>query len=212
MSGTHRVLHNGTWLLARDHPEATAPPPGTRLERLICLNTSTHSVPLEKITVGDWEEVSTEEGRKAWIDFVATTLGTPRPPVYPKSVPLAKFNTTDVFNCKKNKWVSIQSIRLGDIIAGKRETGVVKGIYYGNARMKSSLSDGVWIKKSGVWSLDTDNFSEIKEGGVFLVTESGSFLLRNETGIHEVRDFTEVGEEKLESCYEMLSDILQKGG
>ena len=211
MSGTHRVLHNGTWLLAREHPDVTTPPSGTHLERLICLNTTTHSVPLEKITVGDWEEVSTEEGRKAWIDFVATTLGSPRPPIYPESVPLAKFNSTDVFDCKKNKWVSIQSVRLGDTIAGKRETGVVKGIYYGNARMKSSLSDGVWIKKSSGWSLDTENFTK-KEGGIFLVTDSGSFILRNETGIHLVRDFTEVGEENLESCYEMLSDILQKGG
>jgi len=218
MSGTHRVLHNGIWLLAREHPDVAPPPPGTHLERLICLNTTKHSVPLEKITVGDWEEVSTDEGRKAWIDFVATTLGTPCPPTYPKSVPLAKFNSTDVFDCKMNKWVSIQSVRLGDIIAGKRETGVVKAIYYGNARMKSSLSDGVWIKKIDGWSLDTENFTErkevkeAKEAGIFLVTDSGSFLLRNETGTHLVRDFTEVGEENLESCYEMLSNILQKGG
>ena len=208
MSGTHRVLHKGTWLLARDHPEAATPPQGTRLERLICLNTSTHSVPLEKITVGDWEEVSTEEGRKAWIDFVALKLGSLYPSVYPQSVPLAKFNSTDIFDCKKNKWVPIQSVRLGDIIAGKRETGVVKSIYYGNARMKSSLSDGVWLKKSSGWSLNTENFRGRKEAGIFLVTDSGSFLLRNETGVHLVRDFTELGEENLESSYEMLSAIL----
>ena len=235
MSDTHRVLYKNTWILAKDHPEKKEPPPGTVLERLICLNTTQHSVPLKTCIVGDWEEVSSEEGRRAWIDFVANELDSPSPKQVPLSVPLLGVDS-QIYNLDKKQWIPLWQVQLGDTILSskigeKEEYTKVRCIYYGTSFVEKStntfISDGVWIQDmNGVWKVQETALPETalpetalpetalpdgsEQKGIFLVSESGTFIVRIHNSLICVRDFTEVGSCNVDKCYSFLSTILEK--
>ena len=98
----------------------------------------------------------------------------------------------------------------------------VKGIYCGQAildptQLQSAdwISDGVWKLVNGrFWILsavDTD-FSESGNSadGLFLVTESETFIIQRGGKQYVVRDFTEVGASQIDTTYEMLDFFIHK--
>ncbi len=226
MSGSHRVLSAGKWVLARDHPEAK--PLAERMERLICLNTNLHYVPIAvegsyiPLYVGDWEEVSTEEGQKAWIDLVNVKLNGPNTPSitkYPVSVPLVS-KTVNVFHETKGL-LPIDSIQIGDsILGGDGQYTIVKGIYTGCTALNSAYKDKQWIS-DGVWFSVNDRYwilsasTGVHQGteeaeGLYLITESETFMIERDGKQQLVRDFTEVGASQIDSTYEMLDFFIHK--
>lgn len=237
MSESHRVLNEktGEWVLAKDHPESVSVSAGTILERLICLNTTQHEVPLcatessEKVLVSDWEEVSTEEGQRAWIDAVADALHA-SVDHYPTDVPLVNGESVQVFHMKEKKWIPVKNVRIGDTIRSGNISTKVIGIYYGEATMnQEGLSDGVWIssdkafqadskalgadsKALGAWRLaHPDKNPSLKPSlGRFLATESEEFTIKSGDTEYLVRDFTEIGASSLSSLYDMLSSYMKK--
>jgi hypothetical protein len=71
VSTNHYVLYKSSWIQAKDHPSAipTSPWSGGTTRPLICLNTDTHSFPIDSYIFRDYDE--TEEGDQqtmAWID------------------------------------------------------------------------------------------------------------------------------------------------
>ncbi len=226
MSGSHRVLSAGKWILARDHPEAK--PLNECMERLICLNTSLHHVPIaiegsyKPLYVGDWEEVSTEEGQRAWIDLVNVKLNganTPSIIKYPVSVPLVS-KSVNVYHETKGI-LPIESIEIGDSILGANGTyTIVKGTYTGYTILNSAYKDKQWIS-DGVWISVNDRYwilsasSGVHEGteeaeGVCLITEDETFMIERGGKQQLVRDFTEVGASQIDSTYEMLDFFIHK--
>jgi hypothetical protein len=226
MSGSHRVLSAGKWVLARDHPEAKLLT--EHMERLICLNTSLHYVPIvvegsyTPLYVGDWEEVSTEEGQKAWIDLVNIKLnGANTIPItnYPKSVPLVS-KTIHVFHETKGI-LPIESIKIGDsILAVDGDYTIVKGIYKGQTNINPAHKDKQWIS-DGVWFSVNDRYWILSAStglhdcgeeteGIYLITEAEMFMIERGGKEQLVRDFTEVGASQIDSTYEMLDFFIHK--
>lgn len=222
MSGSHRVLYDDSWILAKDHPEAKDAE--TKLPRLVCLNTTLHSVPVITksglLHVGDWEEVSDEAGRKAWIEMVNLSLngGHISMRKYPTAVPLISPQTK--VNEEQRGIVPICSIQIGDSVLSK--DGIytrVKGVYHGSLKVNELpkdpewISDGVWIfREPRFWSTHT-GVSHMEDGehtlqGIFLITEDETFSLLDGMQWKIVRDFTEVGASRIDKTYEVLESFL----
>lgn len=226
MSGSHRVYVKGTWILAEEHPEAIHL--GIeRLKRLICLNTTQHEVPIVTeqsgtLLVGDWEEVDSAEGRRAWIETVDMLLnrgsfsGAPQPTAVPLVSPRINVYKEGVGS------VPISTIQIGDTILSKDQvTTKVTGIYKGQLSVMEQSDSPEWVS-DGVWKWVANKFwtcglgiqesrqGEIKQEGVFLVTEDEMFLIQSAGRQILVRDFTEVGASRIHETYEMLSMWINK--
>ena len=224
LSKSHRVYYKKQWILAQEHPDAIAT---TRvLPELICLNTAEHCVPVVglygTLFAGDWEEVDTETGRRAWIDWVHLQLngGHHTPTLYPTAVPLV---SPELKVHKEGKgWVPIRTIQVGDTIYGNGRFTRVKGIYSGRIQADEMptnpewISDGVWILREGrFWSPTMGGVHESEDGevvvkGVYLVTEDGCVSVYRFGKQELLRDFTEAGYESMEQSYSMLNTFLHK--
>jgi hypothetical protein len=229
MSESHRVKVNDTWILAKDHPNAIQMR-HEQLPRLICLNTTAHEVILEtefgnSLCVGDWEEVTDEEGRRAWIDAVHVALNPIHSQLkkYPTVVPLVSA-TTCVQHEHGNK-TPIGSIHIGDsILTSNGNYTRVIGLYKGQFKCSRAavnpdwISDGVWIHERGeTWSTAAAMASGVREDeegrpieGVFLVTEDEQFMIWQDGKQVLVRDFTEIGAGQIDQTYEMLDAHMNK--
>lgn len=225
MSESHRVKVKSEWHLAKDHPNAKHGQPF--MKQLICLNTSAHEVPIYTkegtLWVGDWEEVDSEEGRRAWIDMVHLQINGRNSfaSLYPKDVPLV---SPTILVQTPNGSVPIQSLQIGDIVLdAKNNPTAVKGIYEGMIEESNQtsdpewLSDGVWLYQSNRWwvngiayGFDVSSESTHTIPGRFLVTESETFQIIRRGKVYRVRDFTEVGASKIEQTYSMLSYWMNK--
>jgi hypothetical protein len=225
MSTTHRVLHNKKWILAKDHPEAT--PCKDALKELICLNTTRHSVPIATedngiLYVGDWEEVDSWEGQRQWIDWVHMKLNSGFDKVhrYPTTVPLCGSNVQVV--CQKRGWVSLEEIQIGDTVLGEKGWTSVRGVYAGHIGVEELpkypdwISDGVWVKANRYWLTrgngihDSGATSKHTLSGLQLVTDDGTFILKQSAGVSIVRDFTEVGADAISESYSWLDTAINK--
>jgi hypothetical protein len=226
MSGSHRVLCKGKWILAEEHPDAKALG-DQRLPRLICLNTSRHEVPIATgnyttLWVGDWEEVDTPEGRRAWIEMVDILLNkgcfatVPQPTAAPLVSP-----ETKVWK-EGGEAVPIHTIQIGDRILSKNQVATtVSAVYKGVVSMAEAPKSPEWCS-DGVWKWISEKFWTCGKGieacasgseqveGVFLVTEDETFLIELSGKPVLVRDFTEVGASRIHETYEMLDLCINK--
>lgn len=223
MSGSHRVFYRGEWILAKKHPEAH--PLAQCIPRLVCLNTTQHKVYIVSkkghLAVGDWEEVSTEAGRKAWIDIVHLKLngGHHRIPSYPTAPPLVS-PTVKVFK-RDLGWVPITAVRIGDLIKSEGQFVKITGVYQGEIPTEELpsgnwISDGVWQRMRHWWSTAQGGVKATEHEphhfvqGLFLTTESDMFTILSGDKEILVRDFTELGVANLESSYSMLDWYINK--
>ena len=226
MSTTHRVLYNKKWILAKDHPEAVACT--DPIKELICLNTTHHSVPIATadygvLYVGDWEEVDSWEGQRQWIDWVHMKLNSGFDKVhrYPTTVPLCGKQVQVV--CQKRGWVPLEEICLGDIILGEIGWTQVRGLYSGSIDVEELpkypdwISDGIWVKANRYWLTRGNGIHEVDAkgahrtlSGLQLVTDHGTFLIKQPSGVLLVRDFTEVGADAISESYSWLDTAINK--
>lgn len=224
LSKSHRVYYKQEWILAHQHPDAIATT--QVLSELICLNTSEHCVPVIGLRgylyAGDWEEVDTEEGRRAWINWVHLKLngGHHTPSLYPTAVPLASPELK--VHKEGSGWVPIKTVQVGDSIYGNGHFTKVKGVYSGQLQTDEVptnpewISDGVWIRREGrFWSPTASGIQDSEDGektinGLYLVTEDGCMTIYRNGQHVLVRDFTEVGMASIEQSYSMLDTFLHK--
>lgn len=213
MSKGHRVLHNGVMILAGEHPEAKSSK--KTFDRLICLNTTTHEVPIasgdQTLWVGDWQEIDLEDDHY-WMDAIDKILNSETPFLsgkYPHHPP--QIDPKCQMKHAQKGWVDACHINIGDMVldAGGVWTPVLAkylGTYYGGA-----VSDGVWYQHNSQWRLGYQPPQiPTLHYGVFFVTASGTFVVKTPTGDITVRDFTECGVDRIDSTYTMLDSILLK--
>ena len=223
MSGSHSIEYNTTWILAKDHPEGLL---GFPLKELICLNTTRHIVPLigksmNIVNVSDWEEVSSLQGQKAWIDWVHLSLNGTSISVakYPTSTPL--LSPSIQVTLESNKKVPIHTIKLGDRILSRNRYTTVKAIYTGvisvNHVPKTPewISDGVWLCRYNFWATSYAGVQSCIDGsvqlsGFHLITEDETFMIERDKTDILIRDFTEVGLSAIDQSYEMIQHFMNK--
>lgn len=222
MSGSHRVYYNGSCILAQEHPDAL--PCKENLPRLICLNTTSHHVPIisqkNVLWVSDWQEMEMEED-KMWYFMVNNMLNKKSQPLtsLPTCTPLHDIHS--MVYVKDQGWVPVHHVSIGDYIQDQNQTYTkVEGVYYGNIQsyikqLKPGwISDGTWVLQNNVWKymyLSQHYYEKgnVTHQGCILVTKSGSYNILYDNIPITIRDFTEVGMDNIHQTYKMIDTLLQ---
>jgi hypothetical protein len=221
LSKTHLVKDGDKWISAGDHPLAQ---PTSCPSLFYCLNTSTHCwrVKGEKgeLVLRDWEELpDTSTADENWEFMIYESLNRRAIVSVPDSHPgrgLVGPNTK-VWHREKGV-VSIKDIKINDFIKLNNESYTrVIGVY-------SDISEDVpisgvnrsvwmWCESRSQWKHPSDTVFELSNKqktnlGVQLVTESGTFLILQGVDPILVRDFTEIGWDRIDETYSFTSSIL----
>jgi hypothetical protein len=219
MSETHSVFYNNKWMRAQEHPQAVLLE--SRLNELICLNTSEHRAIMkgsQEIIVGDWDEASDEDDQKKWIPWVSQILNKNEFPVFCSTTPPLASNFTKVSILGKGL-INISEVVIGDSVISQTGYTKVNGIYKGTIKSKAPnnpewISDGVWFHTKEGWITAKDGLhsddSEKTVKGTFLITEDETFFIKVQDQTILVRDFTEVGGSRLNQCYSWFDDEINK--
>ena len=157
VSSNHFVRLNGSWIMAKDHPDASPSDPwsGGANRPLICLTTHDHILPVGDYIFADYDE--TEEANaatQAWVDCALNgrRKTTPHPDVsYEIGCPSATMVKT------LTGFKPLYDIKLGEKIT---ETDTVVGIQISQITEFSRLSDTqriargalIWDDKKAEWA------------------------------------------------------------
>jgi hypothetical protein len=213
LSGSHRVLEKGKWLLAEDIKRAVKI--NEKADRLYILNTRHHWLSAiakedKPLIVSDWEEVSTERGQDEWHKYVAVKLGA-KIDWSKKATSIPLIGEDVKVHCLNNK-KRVSRIAIGDyVIDDKGETRVLavyKGYLGKSVEGSQWLSDGNWVF-DGMWKQNNhgEQGGDSNETlGYQIITESGSFKIQYNNKDLLIRDFTECGIKHIEGCYSILDD------
>lgn len=215
ISKSHLVFHNG-WISAGEHPDAK---PAESPAELYCLNTSSRTWEVKcdsnSLTLRDWEELpDSDQIDFAWDSLVSAMLNESKPlPL--RSAPGRGLLGPDTFlwTCLLGTNTPITQIKIGDYVRDGTGFTKVLGIYRdAEVVPKSGPNSSIWyympIKR--IW---THVGGKIKcgpchRGGYHLVTESGSFKIGFGKEKMLVRDFTEVGANRIHETYPFVKSIL----
>jgi hypothetical protein len=224
VSGSHLVWENGKWIAVnRSEKAQKVYYEGERLyslrttsREIFAKSSSTYDIVLFK----DWEEIppGNDDLDADWDVLVQHILGNNHIEEIPSTTdPLFSPNC---FVVKNSRLVPISTIQIGDLIGinMKGDKTRVLGIYTGQVIIDQTISqdkwhtDGVWWKRDRDW-LHTPTRAITKKvtaQGVHLITDSGVFWVHAGTHSGIVRDFTEVGSDKIVEATEMILSYLNE--
>ena len=213
VSGDHRVLENNNnrrWVFVKDHPDAIL----TRVTHptLWTLITSNRQIPvlnsISSIQIySDWEEIpDTKESAIVW-ESIAQKILNPRNVSHTNVQNAPCLDRLTLIERYQSGLVPISEISRGDWIMDLSWTRVIgickRKVQGGFGKIGSRMTDGVWIwdSKTSSWIHPIGDLDTRAWEGYTLLTESGSFMIRNNGKVYRVRDFTEVGWMNLEATY-----------
>jgi hypothetical protein len=224
VSGSHLVWENGKWIAVNSSEKAHEI--HYEGERLYSLRTTSREIFIrspssyEVVLFKDWEEIPKGDTNldADWDIVVQQLLGNTVIQETPSTTdPLF---SPDCFVVKNSRLVPISTIQIGDIIGmnTKGENTRVIGVYRGDVFMDPIFlrekwhTDGVWWKRDGNWlhTPSRESSKKITMQGVHLITESGVFWVHAGTHSGIVRDFTEVGSDKIVEATEMILSCLNE--
>lgn len=190
-------------------------------ETIICLRTSERRIGIRGASgqmhiFSDWEElpISIPSSDALWDSLVSIILnGKGQENSPPKEYPLLSSHTY-VFNGKRER-VNITNVRIGDEIEWRNGKTRVTSIYKGLAKFGryEDITDGIWIysDETQEWiHPDTHPGPKETQEGFHLSTEAGTFTVESAYFSGDVRDFTEVGADKLFLTYNYTRSLLKK--
>ena len=205
VSADHLVYYEplAAWISVIEHPNAIRVAPETLL---ICLNTSTRSIPIDGYRFRDWEEIppNRPDLDTQWNRMVATKLGTTNlydAHEYPILAPYWSVKH------KENGLIFLSDVRLGDEILSDGSYTRVLGIYHGEEEVSTEtfwMSDSIWWKTASRWEQKSSSKKKLSKKGIHLITESGTFTIFNADSGSEIRDFTEIGHKRLSETYDWM--------
>jgi hypothetical protein len=228
VSGSHIVYNeDGTPCNVCDHPDAE---PLFHEARVYCLVTTDQRIPIVTAKKGvvlfaDWEEISQEntEALHAWHKHVFTTLNPNQSYVEPMP---AALSSEAVVSGKTHVWTplglsEIRSISPGTIVMDaegkptrvlgivRMDSSAVKHMY--KVGENAYISAGSWMSTEQNWTQPTvveNNTLPPNEDWYNLFTESGTFKL----SCAAVRDFSDVGKDRIHETYKWVLQALSRGG
>jgi len=224
VSGSHLVWENRKWVPVSSSEKAqTVDYEG---ERLYSLRTTSREIFIrspstyEVVLFKDWEEIPQGDTNldADWDILVQQILGNSMIQETPSSTdPLF---SPACFVAKDSRIVPISTVQIGDLLGMnlKGDKTRVLGIYTGKVLIDQVFehekwhTDGVWWKRDGNWlhTPTRDSTKKVVGHGVHLITDSGVFWVHAGTHSGIVRDFTEVGSDKIVEATEMILTCLNE--
>ena len=216
VSGDHMVYYEALkkWILVKEHPDAQKELKQEPI--LICLNTSTRTIPLQGFTFRDWEEIplNRPDLQSEWNQLVAKLLESSES-TEAGEYPL--FNGAWFVQSQTGK-VALRDVDIGlKILDHDGSWTKVMGIYEGTEACNEGQgpfwhTDSIWwktvTKTRESWAQKSTPVGTKKtpfqQRGFHLVTGSGTFRILNDNSVYSVRDFTEVGQAKIAETYEWM--------
>jgi hypothetical protein len=187
------------------------------VERLYCLNTSNRLIPIVNETGAtvlfrDWEEIAEddEKGQQGWAQMVASMIGSMRPTTDQDTFclmdPRIKIPTP-------NGPKSLEEMQIGDKIElsynrSTRVIGIVEGLVIGQAT--SDWLSGCIEKKYTPTGLIHHRLTTLQHStdfikGKHLITDSGLLVVHINGSVRQLRDFTEVGIDRIHETYPFVA-------
>jgi hypothetical protein len=223
VSGGHRVWLEelDDFVCVKDHPDVIIT--NLKLKTLWTLVTTSRQIPVKgyfnTINFADWEELpSTPKILEEWDKIVQHMLNYEQInlQIIPKYAPCLDMSMkAHIF---QGGLVPLMNIKRGDWILDNTHWTKVIGtctreVNGGIGDNGSRISDGIWILYSdGKWYHPQEIPDNRKWQGVQLITESGKFRIYTADlkNSYIVRDFTEVGYERLVESYTREDRLLSK--
>jgi hypothetical protein len=214
VSGRHRIWSSeqNKFISVKDHPDAGRAAAQPSLWTLV---TSNREIPVKGsnglVRFADWEELpSTEKALKEWDTIAQIILNkTVEERPVPKSAPCLD-KAILVYKYQAG-FTPLFTIKVGDWILDSYSWTKVVGIC--NRRVQTSIgsygsriTDGIWIE-GPTWTHPSGKINKGTWDGYQLITTSGAFTIYNNQKKYRIRDFTEVGTERLVESFEMEDAI-----
>jgi hypothetical protein len=214
ISKSHLVFHNG-WISAGEHPDAK---PAESPNTLYCLNTSSRIWEVKcvdsdsSLTLRDWEELpESEQTDLAWESLVSNILNGSDKTLHTSSPGRGLLGPGTLIWALLGP-TPITQIKIGDYVMDSTGFTKVLGIYKDiDSVPESGPTHSVWyyMIHKRVWTHAIGICkSEPTHTGYHLVTESGSFKIGFASQRMLVRDFTEVGANRIHETYPFVKSIL----
>lgn len=197
VSTNHYVMYNGSYLYAGDHPSAIPLGPWNSDAPLYCLNTSTHTIPIEYLTFLDYDE--TAEGDADTLQWIEGKINGKES--VGKSYPYADacFAMNEEAKIKtQDGVVAAKDIKIGDKLSTGSE---VVGLIRREVSEICTLSNGVQLTPATLyWEKETEQWKrfgehqayttrQTKEMVSFVVVPNSQIELEDGT---RIRDYMEV--------------------
>ena len=218
VSGSHLVKdeQESQWHSVAE--DGRAKPIEDRVDRLYCLNTSNRLIPIVNeagatVLFRDWEEIAEddEKGQRGWNQIVASMLGSMRPDSTDQDTfclmdPRIKIPTP-------NGPKPLEAMQIGDKIEltynnSTKVIGIVEGLVIGQATSdwlsgcieKIYSPTGIIHRRITTVSKSTDLIK-----GKHLITDSGLLVVHVNGSVRHLRDFTEVGIDRIHETYPFVA-------
>jgi len=225
VSGRHRVwsLHQNKFISVKEHPDAKKSYSEPKLWTLITSNREIPVKGLDKVVrFADWEELpDTDEAAQGWDAIVqqilnkeicSSSVKAVKPvksaPCIEKSILVYKHQAglTPIGLVEVGDWIHDSGLWVKIIGRCEREVSTAIG------NLGNRITDGIWIEdmKPGMkrrWLHPTGVINEGSWKGMQLITSSGAFDIYIKGSLYRVRDFTEVGTERLADSFEKEDQI-----
>jgi hypothetical protein len=219
LSISHLVWYDDKWRPAGEC--AGAIPTDTPAE-LFCLNTtnrvwtcrgksSNHSLLLR-----DWEELPFSESPQIdyeWDAMIYTLLNPKSTRTHlPQGGRGLLGPETIVFEQTQGS-LPIRDVKFGDRIQVSPDVWTrVVGIYHDTSEYQPlsgpNGSVWIWIPATSVWEHVPAAYDSHVRDGWQLITDAGMFEIRSKEGLSRVRDFTEIGADRIHETYEYTAKLL----
>lgn len=225
VTGDHRIWNDTLkkWSFVKDYKGSSIT---TRKTNVIwTLITSSRTIPIQGKSkqihrFADWEELpDTDESSMLW-EQIARRILNPNESLHtlemkvPESAPC--FDEEILVRKYQGTWVPISSIKRGDLILGDEEwtevIGICRRTVSGGIGSKGKrMTSGTWLRTAdGTWQHPSEKEDSNEWSGMTLVTSSACFqiILHSSPTIHLVRDFTEVGFDRLPETYARVESAM----
>jgi len=219
LSVSHLVWWEGKW---RPAGECESAVPVESPSELYCLNTTNRVWTCRGanarnigLLLRDWEELPLSESSKMDHDWDVMIYKLLNPKTNRVHLPqggrgLLGRNTIVVEETRGT--ISITEVRLGDRIRSSPTTWTrVVGLYHDTSELQPlsgpNLHTWVWFAEKKLWEHVPFVYSAIKDGW-HLITEEGVFEVWSSNGHGLVRDFTEVGADRIHETYDYTAALL----
>jgi hypothetical protein len=160
VSTNHYVMHNGSYIYAGDHPSAIRLGPWNSDAPLYCLNTSTHTIPIEYLTFLDYDE--TAEGDEETLQWVEGKINGKKSigKSYPYVDSCFAINEDAKMKTKRGL-ISAKDIKIGDKLSTGSE---VVGLIRRETSEICTLSNGVQLTPATLyWDKDIEQWKRMGE-------------------------------------------------